>query len=59
MPTRSAESKGGRVILGEVWARRREGVCGGDVSGVHGEGPTEGWGPGHARSARRTCSPYL
>eukprot|EP00964_Phaeocystis_antarctica_P008904 scaffold4824_cov69-Phaeocystis_antarctica.AAC.2 len=32
---------------------------GGDVSGVHGEGPTQGWGPGHARSAPRTCCSWL
>jgi len=31
----------------------------GGASGVHEEGPTQGfWGPGDARSARRTCSPW-
>ena len=25
---------------------------GGDAIGMHGEGPTQGWGSGHARSAR-------
>ena len=29
-------------------------VCGGGgASGAHGEGPTAGWGPGHARSAQQ------
>ena len=27
---------------------------GGDATGMHGEGPTQGWGAGHAWSARRT-----
>ena len=27
---------------------------GGDASGMHEEGPTQGWGAGHAWSARRT-----
>ena len=31
---------------------------GGGASGMHGEGPTQGWGPGHARSARRTSSAW-
>eukprot|EP00964_Phaeocystis_antarctica_P066231 scaffold40007_cov43-Phaeocystis_antarctica.AAC.1 len=30
---------------------------GGDASGLHGEGPTQGWGSGHAQSARRTWHP--
>jgi hypothetical protein len=31
---------------------------GGGASGMLGEGPIQGlWGPGHARSALRTCSP--
>ena len=30
---------------------------GGGASGMHGEGPTQGWGPGHAQGAPRTwCS---
>ena len=29
------------------------------ASGMHGEGPTEGWGAEHARSARRTCRTWL
>jgi hypothetical protein len=55
------ESKGGRVRWGgEVRAGRREGVGrrGRRKWHVHGEGPTQGlWGPGQARSARRTCVP--
>ena len=30
----------------------------GSASGVHGDGLTQGCGPGHARSARRTCGPW-
>ena len=43
---------------GEVRPGRREALGGGDAIGVHGEGPTQGWGPGHARSARRTSSAW-
>ena len=32
---------------------------GGGASGMFGEGPTEGWGPGHARSAPQTCRACL
>ena len=34
-------------MRGEVWAGRREGAWGGGgASGVHGEGPTQGWKQG-------------
>ena len=46
-------------MRGEVRAGRRQGVWGSDgASGMHEEGPTEGWGPGHARSARKTCDAW-
>ena len=37
-------------------AGRREGVWGGGASGVHGEGPTEDWRPGHLPIAPRMIS---
>ena len=42
----------GREARGGCW-------CGGGASGMHGDGPTESWGPGHAWSARRTSSTCL
>eukprot|EP00964_Phaeocystis_antarctica_P097129 scaffold63304_cov52-Phaeocystis_antarctica.AAC.4 len=60
MPTRSAESKGGRTMRSEVVAGRRAGGwTGGSAHAARtARGPgCEGWGgPGHARSAPRTCS---
>ena len=44
MPTLAAESKYGHAMHGEVRPGRREGAGGGDASGMHGEGPTQGWG---------------
>ena len=44
MPTLAAESKCGHAMRGEVRPGRREGAVGGDASGMHGEGPTQGWG---------------
>ena len=46
------ESKGGHATREEVRPGRREGVGGGgNASGMHGEGPTQGWG-GRARAER-------
>ena len=54
-PCRVETSKGGHAMREEVRPGRREGIGGGDdASGMHGEAPIQGWGPGHARSARRT-----
>ena len=39
---------------GKGAAREGGRTCGGDASGMHEEGPTQGWGAGHAWSARRT-----
>ena len=51
--------RGAYAMRGEVRAGRRQGVWGSDgASGMHEEGPTEGWGPGHARSARKTCDAW-
>jgi len=47
----------GHAMRGEVRAGRREGVGRSRRKRHAREGPTQGcWGPGHARSARRTCS---
>eukprot|EP00964_Phaeocystis_antarctica_P103323 scaffold68612_cov48-Phaeocystis_antarctica.AAC.1 len=45
----------GRGVGGEVGMA----LGGGGASGVHGKGPTQGWGPGHAQGAPRTWCSWL
>eukprot|EP00964_Phaeocystis_antarctica_P008442 scaffold4555_cov63-Phaeocystis_antarctica.AAC.1 len=45
-------------VEGRACAMRGERAsANGGASGMRGDGPTHGWGPGHARSALGTCRP--
>ena len=48
------------AMQGEVRAGRRAGrEGGGGASGMHGEGPTQGWGPQRARAERTSNMPRM